>query len=95
MSLSKDDVIKIAKLSRIKLTGDEVDHYRQEITQILAWIEQLQEVDTDNVAEMTSVSQATLPERKDAVTDGNIVEDILKNAPQKEYDCFVVPKVVE
>lgn len=95
MSLSTDDVKKIAKLSRIKLTDDEISHYQQELSGILNWIEQLQEVNTDNVPQMTSVAAMSLPMREDKVSDGGYQEDILANSPHAEYGCFVVPKVVE
>lgn len=95
MALTDSDVTKIAKLARIRLTADELPHYREEINGILKWIEQLAEVNTDGVAAMASVSDQVLPWRADAVTDGNCQEAILKNAPAQNYGCFLVPKVVE
>lgn len=95
MSITKDDAFKIGRLARIRLSEDEAAHYTQELNTILGWIEQLQEVNTDGVAQMTSVCEMQLPMRKDEITDGDYQDSILKNAPASEYGCFVVPKVVE
>jgi aspartyl-tRNA(Asn)/glutamyl-tRNA(Gln) amidotransferase subunit C len=95
MSLSEKEVRKIAKLSRIKLTDQKVKHFQQELSNIFAWIEQLQEVNTDKVPPMSSVVNMHSPVRKDLVTEGNCREDVLANAPSSEYGCFVVPKMVE
>ncbi len=95
MSLTEKQVRKIAKLSRIRLTDDEVVHFGDELSKIMDWIEVLQEVDTDNIPEMTSVANINLPQRIDEITDGNIQDQILKNAPENNHGCFVVPKVVE
>ena len=93
--LSEADIRKVAKLARIRLSDDEVSHFQNEISSIITWVEQLQEVDTDNTAEMASVENTPLPQRKDEVTDGNIQKDVLSNAPDADYGCFMVPKVVE
>lgn len=95
MSLTPQQTRKVAKLARIRLSDAEVEHYTAEINGILGWIDQLQEVNTDGVAQMTSVADITLPMRADKVTDGNIVDAVLKNAPASEYGCFSVPKVIE
>ncbi|MAR56476.1 MAG: Asp-tRNA(Asn)/Glu-tRNA(Gln) amidotransferase GatCAB subunit C [Rickettsiales bacterium] len=95
MTLSADDTRKIARLSRIRLNEDEIEGYTNELNGILHWIEQLQEVDTDGVEQMTSVADMALPMREDVVTDGNIQEKVLQNAPGSEYGCFTVPKVIE
>lgn len=95
MALTDKDVQKIAKLARIRLSAEEVTHYGSEINGILKWIEQLQEVNTDGVAALASVSDQALPWRKDEVTDGNQQEAVLKNAPNQNYGCFAVPKVIE
>ncbi|MFO0390040.1 MAG: Asp-tRNA(Asn)/Glu-tRNA(Gln) amidotransferase subunit GatC [Alphaproteobacteria bacterium] len=95
MSLDKATVTKIARLARIKLDDAEKEHYAKEITGILNWIEQLSEVKTDGVPQMTSVANMALPWRKDEVTDGNQQEAVLKNAHGAEYGCFSVPKVIE
>ncbi|MEL6245095.1 MAG: Asp-tRNA(Asn)/Glu-tRNA(Gln) amidotransferase subunit GatC [Pseudomonadota bacterium] len=95
MSVSKDDVRKVARLSRIAVPEDRLEGLAGELTGILGWIEQLNEVDVDGVEPMTSVVEATLPMREDVVTDGNKQSDVLANAPKSEDGFFVVPKAVE
>jgi aspartyl-tRNA(Asn)/glutamyl-tRNA(Gln) amidotransferase subunit C len=95
MSVDADTVRRIAHLARIAVADEEVEHLRGEINAILAFVEQLQEVNVDGVEPMTSVTPMQLKKRPDAVTDGNIADDILKNAPEREDHYFVVPKVVE
>lgn len=93
--LTEADIRKIAKLARIRLSDDEINHFTGELSSILDWVEQLQEVNTDGVDQMVSVAKMDLPMREDSVTVSDIHEDILANAPNSEYDCFLVPKVVE
>jgi aspartyl-tRNA(Asn)/glutamyl-tRNA(Gln) amidotransferase subunit C len=95
MSVDAATVRKIAHLSRIAIPEQEVEHLRGELNAILAFVEQLAEVDVDGVEPMTSVTPMTMKKREDKVTDGGIVEDILRNAPLTEGSYFVVPKVVE
>lgn len=95
MAVTEKDIIKIAKLSRLRMGEGDVAHYTKELNGILHWIEQLQEVNTDGVEQMTSVADLALPWRADVVTDGNKQEQILKNAPASDYGCFLVPKVIE
>ena len=95
MLLDKQAVAKIAKLARIAVTDSDKDHYAKEISGLLQWMEQLNEVDTDGVPMLTSVSDVTLPWRKDEVVDVNQQEAVTKNAPSSDYGCFVVPKVME
>lgn len=95
MHLTKEQVVKIAKLARIKIKDAEIEPLQGELSKILDWVEMLSEVDTKNVEQMTSVSKASLPLREDKISDGDIHELIFKNAPENEYGCFVVPKVVE
>jgi len=95
MSIDKQTARKIATLARIRMDDSEAEHYANEISSILKWVEQLQEVNTDNVPQMTSVAEMELPLRRDAVADGDYQEAVLKNAAASEYGCFVVPKVVE
>lgn len=94
MSISNEQVKRIAKLARIKVSEDDVQFFGGELNKILNWIEQLQEVNTDGVEPMAGMESVELPLRKDEVTDGGITEEVLKNAKHK-YGCFVVPKVVE
>ena len=95
MALDIAAVAKIARLARIEVSDSEKQHISVEISGILQWVEQLNEVNTDGVPQMTSVSAVKLPWRKDVVTDGNQQEAVVKNAPQSDYGCFVVPKVME
>lgn len=95
MSVDSQTVRKIASLARIAVTDAQVDAMVPELNNILGWIEQLGEVDTANVAPMTAVIPNHLRLRDDAVTDGNVRDAILKNAPQAEHGFFAVPKVIE
>ena len=95
MSVTKDDVRKVARLSRIAVPEDKLDTLAGELSGIMGWIEQLNEVDIEGVAPMTSVVAATLPMREDVVTDGDIQEQVLANAPKSDEGFFVVPKAVE
>lgn len=95
MILDSRAVAKIARLARIEVSEAEKEHYAREISGILKWMEQLNEVDTDGVPMLTSVSDVTLPWRTDEVTDGNQAEAVVANAPGSDYGCFVVPKVME
>jgi len=95
MSVDKDIVRRVAKLARIALEEERVEPMVEELNNILAWIEQLKEVDVEGVAPMTSVVEQRLKMREDKVTDGNIAADLMANAPQSEDGFFVVPKVME
>lgn len=95
MALTDKEVLHIATLARIRLNGEELPHYAKEINGILKWIEQLQEVNTDGVTALASVSEQLLPWRADVVNDGGYQEQVLKNAPNAQYGCFAVPKVIE
>lgn len=95
MALDKATVARIAALARIKVTEEEQTRLAGELTQILTWIEQLNEVDTKGVEPMASVGHLTLPMRDDVVSDGGIRDKLLANAPQEARGFFAVPKVVE
>ena len=95
MSVDADTVRRIAHLARIAVTDEEVAHLQGELNAILAFFEQLAEVDVENVEPMTSVTPMEMKKRADVVTDGGIADDIVKNAPATEEHFFVVPKVVE
>lgn len=95
MSVDAATVRHIAHLARIAVADAEVEHLRGELNAILSFVEQLREVDVDGVEPMTSVTPMAMKKRPDEVTDGNIVDDIMKNAPAREDHFFVVPKVVE
>jgi aspartyl-tRNA(Asn)/glutamyl-tRNA(Gln) amidotransferase subunit C len=95
MAVDAATVRRIAHLARIAVADDEVEHLREELNAILAFVEQLSEVDVEGVEPMTSVTPMEMKKRPDAVTDGGIPDDILRNAPAREDHFFVVPKVVE
>ena len=95
MSVDPETVRRIAQLARIGVAEDEIEHLRGELNAILAFVEQLSEVDVEGVEPMTSVIPMEMKKRPDMVTDGGIPDDIIKNAPAAEDRFFVVPKVVE
>lgn len=95
MSLDKATVRAIAELARIEVKDEELDHLAGELSNILTFVEQLSEVNTDGVAPMTSVADITAPLRADVVNDGGCPEKILANAPEAAEGFFTVPKVVE
>ena len=95
MSVDSETVRRIARLARIAVTDHEVEHLKEELNGMLTFLEQLLEVDVEGVEPMTSVTPMDLKKRPDKVTDGGIADDILRNAPAREGDFFLVPKVVE
>ncbi len=95
MSVTKDDVKKVARLARIRVADEALEPLSKELSGILDWIEQLNEVDVEGVEPMTSVVDVKLPRRADEVTDGNRQDEVLANAPRTEDGFFVVPKSVE
>ena len=95
MSVDKKTVAKIAHLARIGVEEKDLDSMTDELNNILNWIEQLNEVDTDGVEPMTSAVETELFWRRDEVTDGGKADDVLKNAPDSQYGFFAVPKVLE
>ena len=95
MSVDADTVRRIAHLARVAVAEDEVEHLKGELNSILAFVEQLSEVDVTGVESMTSVTPMEMKKREDRVTDGGIPDDIVRNAPATEDHFFVVPKVVE
>ena len=95
MKIDKNTINKIARLSRIKLDDKESEDYITDLNSILDWVEQLNEVNTDNVEPLNNISSSTLPKREDVSKDINSNEEILKNAPDKLEGFFAVPKVVE
>ncbi|MEL7113242.1 MAG: Asp-tRNA(Asn)/Glu-tRNA(Gln) amidotransferase subunit GatC, partial [Pseudomonadota bacterium] len=83
------------RLSRIAVPDDKLETLAGELSGIMGWIEQLNEVDIEGVEPMTSVVEAKLPKREDVVTDGAIQDQVLANAPKSDEGFFVVPKAVE
>jgi aspartyl-tRNA(Asn)/glutamyl-tRNA(Gln) amidotransferase subunit C len=95
MHVDETTVRRIARLARIKITDEEAKSLEGELSGILNWVEQLGELDTSSVEPMTRVVAQEMKKRKDEVTDGEIADDIIKNAPVHDDHFFVVPKVVE
>ena len=95
MEVDEATVRRIARLARIKVTDAEAKALEKELSGILDWVKQLDEVDTTGVEPMTAVVSTTLKMREDRVTDGGIADDVVANAPAREDHFFVVPKVVE
>ncbi|MBV2147184.1 Asp-tRNA(Asn)/Glu-tRNA(Gln) amidotransferase subunit GatC [Sphingobium sp. AS12] len=95
MSIDLQTVKKIASLSRISVTDAEAQAMVPELNNILGWVEQLGEVDVTGIEPMTAVIPNTQRLREDAVTDGNVRDKVLANAPQAEHGFFAVPKVIE
>jgi aspartyl-tRNA(Asn)/glutamyl-tRNA(Gln) amidotransferase subunit C len=95
MSVDRATVRRIARLARLAITEQEEGRLEHELSGILDWVAQLDEVDTAAVPPMTRIAAMTMKMRKDEVTDGFCAADILKNAPQVDDSYFVVPKIVE
>lgn len=95
MSVDQDTVRRIAKLARIAVTEDALQPLARELSNILSFVEQLNELNTDGVTPMTSSVHMPLKMRDDVVTDGDRAADIVRNAPGGDDGFFVVPKVVE
>ena len=95
MKIDKNTTLKIAKLSRIKIEDDEIDELSTQLSSIVNWVEQLNEVDTDNVEPLSNVSMTKLPLRKDIEDTEDNSKEVLSNAPDKLGNYFAVPKVVE
>ena len=95
MSVDHATVRKIASLARIAVTDEQAEAMVPELNNILGWVEQLGEVDVTGIEPMTAVIPNTLRLREDVVTDGDIRDKVLANAPQAEHGFFAVPKVIE
>ena len=95
MKIDKNTTLKIAKLARLKINTSEIDELSDQLTSILDWVEQLNEVNTDNVEPLSNVSMTKLPLRKDNESKEDKSNEVLLNAPEKLENFFVVPKVIE
>ena len=95
MTVDTKTVRKVARLARIAVPEERLEPLAKELNGILAWVEQLNEVNVDGVEAMTTPVKMTLHMREDVVSDGNIQDKVLANAPQAVEGFFVVPKVVE
>ena len=95
MSVDTAIVRHIARLARLKMSDAEVDAMVPELNNILGWVEQLGEVDTDGVEPLTAVIDQQLRLRDDVINDGEVRDEVLLNAPEAQHGFFVVPKVIE
>jgi len=95
MSIDKNQVKKVAKLSRISLDDRKLESLSKDLDSILKFVEQLNKLETKNTEPLTSIVDKTLESRKDKIDDGKIKDQILKNSPDKNNEFFIVPKVVE
>ena len=95
MPIDINQVKKVAKLSRISLDDSKLESLSKDLTSILNFVEQLNELDTKKTEPLTSIVDKTLEPRSDKINDGKIKNEILKNSPDKNEDFFIVPKVVE
>ena len=95
MSVDAMTIRRIARLARIAIKDHEIEHLKGEVNDVLAFVEQLAEVDVSGVEPMTSVTPMAMKKRPDVVTDGEIADDVIKNAPAAQDHFFLVPKVVE
>jgi aspartyl-tRNA(Asn)/glutamyl-tRNA(Gln) amidotransferase subunit C len=95
MSVDSTTVRRVARLARLKVNEEDVPRLAGELNDILAFVEQLNEVNIEGVAPLTSVVSQKMRMRDDVVTDGNMPKDVTRNAPASEDDFFMVPKVVE
>ena len=95
MSVNEEQVRHVAKLARLALSDAEIDKMVPELNNILGWVEQLGEVNTDGVEPLTAVIDLKLRLRDDVVTDGDVRDKVLLNAPDAQHGFFAVPKVIE
>jgi aspartyl-tRNA(Asn)/glutamyl-tRNA(Gln) amidotransferase subunit C len=95
MSVTNDQVRHIAGLARIAMSDQELERLVPELNNILGWVEQLAEVNTEGVEPLTAVIDQKLRLRDDVVNDGNIRDEVLANAPEAQHGFFAVPKVIE
>ena len=95
MSINKDTIKKISKLARISVTNEDTDRLEKDLNSILKFVEQLKELSTDKIAPIASASDQPLTMNKDEIKKINEKEEILKNAPEKNSNYYIVPKVIE
>ena len=95
MPIDKNQVKKVAKLSRISVDDNKINSLSKDLDSILTFVEKLNELDTKEIKTLKSIADKTLEARNDIVDDGKIKNDILKNSPEKNEDFFIVPKVIE
>lgn len=95
MKISKKDVIETAELARLEFSEDDLEKFTHQLENILEHIEDLNELNTDNVEPTSHVLDISTPEREDTIVELLTTEEVFKNAPEREEDFFVVPKVID
>ena len=95
MSITEKDIKKIAKLAKIAITEEEQKQFTKQVGEIIKWVEQLNEIDTNNVKELTNVNEIYLRINEDKISDGDIVEQVLSNSKKNIFGYFAVSKVIE
>ncbi|MEM6615602.1 MAG: Asp-tRNA(Asn)/Glu-tRNA(Gln) amidotransferase subunit GatC [Pseudomonadota bacterium] len=95
MSVTTETVRRVARLARIKITDEEAERMTGELSSILNWVEQLSSVNVADVEPMTAVIDMPMRKRDDAITDGEMADKVVANAPAEDDHFFMVPKVVE
>jgi len=95
MSITEKDIKKIAKLAKIAITEEEQKQFTKQVGEIIKWVEQLNEIDTNNVKELTNVNEIYLRINEDKISDGDILEQVLSNSKKNIFGYFTVPKVIE
>lgn len=93
--INSQKIQKIANLAKIEINKDQESHFVKQLENIISWFDKLDAVNVDEVKPLMNVNDSNLEMFEDEVSDGNIVDDILKNAPQPQYNFFAVPKVIE
>ncbi|MCP1224595.1 Asp-tRNA(Asn)/Glu-tRNA(Gln) amidotransferase subunit GatC [Sebaldella sp. S0638] len=94
MELSKEDVIKIAILSKLEFNDDEIENFRSDLSEILNYMNELNELDTEGINPLFNVLDLDDVTRKDEVRDSLKQEEVLKNAPDKDENFIIVPKII-
>ena len=94
MALTREEVLKVAKLAKLEFINEEIEKYQQELNEILNYIDMLDELDTENIKPLSQINNDTNNLKEDEVKPSLLVEDALKNAPETVDGTIVVPKVV-
>ena len=93
--ISEKDFKKISRLARIQVPEENRETLAKEVSSIIAWVEKLNEVNVTNIEPLTNVHEMSLRLNQDEISDGNLAEDVLKNAKNAKYGYYAVPKVIE
>lgn len=95
MTITQDTVKRIGKLARLEIAEQDLPRVQENLQNIVSWVEQLKEVNTDEVEPLFNIHLDAMPQQEDVISDGGYVNKILQNAPAKDLNMFEVPKVVE